>query len=270
MQFWGEHFHEAFFDNPHDDFDKALLKTHQLFLADSKLHSDDVCIDIGCGIGSFSRFVAANIGCKVLGVNISDYQLKKARKLTKDKKVDNVLFKNVDIMQLDKKVKRKFDGAFFIDVGCHLPDKKKALKNIYQVLNKGSRVVMTDWLQRNSLNSFEKELLIEPFNHYWNYPYMESFEGYKKHFKKIGFKIIKAQDVTELTKKNWDMFYDISLREINNMTLKKMISSIKNPSILMQGKKPLQIAKNQFYANIFSKLCCDAGVFRYGYFVLEK
>lgn len=268
-QFWGDFFHPAIFENQNDDIKTALLRTHKRFIQDSKLNRGDIAIDLGCGIGSLSCFIATNVGCNVIGVNISDFQLKKARKLAEDEGAHNVVFKNLDIMEVQR-LENKFDAAFLIDVGCHLPSKEKALRNIFEILNKGGRLVITDWLQKDSLNFFEKELLIEPFDKYWNLPYMESFGGYKKLFKKIGFKIIKADDVSTQTKKNWDMFYNIALREIKDMNFKKMISYIKNPSILKQGKKSIQIAKNQFYANIFTKLCFDAGVFKYGYFVLEK
>lgn len=266
-QFWGDFFHPAIFENPNEDIKTSLLKTHKRFIQDSKLKPDDIAIDLGCGIGSLSCFISTNVGCKVIGINISNFQLKKARKLAKG--VNNVVFKNLDIMDVNR-LKKNFDAAFLVDVGCHLPDKEKALRNIFEILNKGGRLVIADWLQKHSLNSFEKELLIEPFNKYWNFPYMNSLENYKKFFKKIGFKIIRAEDVSEQTKKNWDMFYDIALREIRNMNFKKMVSYIKNPLILKQGKKSIRIAKNQFYANVFTKLCFEAGVFKYGYLVGEK
>lgn len=268
-QFWGDFFHPAIFENANYDIKTALFKTHKRFIQDSKLTPNDISIDLGCGIGSLSCFIAANVGCKVLGITISEFQLKQAKKLAKEKGINNVVFKNLDIMDIDK-LENQFDAAFLIDVGCHLPDKEKALRNIFKILNKGGRLVIADWLQRDSLNSVEKELLIEPFNKYWNFPYMESLEGYKKLFKKLHFKIIKAYDVSEQTKKNWNMLYNIALREIKDMNLQKVISYLKNPLILKNIKKSIQVANNQLYANLFTKICFDAGVFKYGYFVLEK
>jgi len=267
--FWGDFFHPAIFEDLNDDIETALLKTRKRFIRDSKLKADDAAIDLGCGIGTLSCFIASDVGCKVVGINITDFQLRKARKLAKDKRMHNVEFKNQDIMEADS-LGQKFDAAFLIDVGCHLPDKGKALRKIYKILNKGGRLVIADWLQKDSLSLLENELLIEPFNDYWNFPYMESLEGYKKLFTKTGFKIIKADDVSEETRKNWDAFYKIALEGVNTLNLKTIISHISNPSVLKQGKKSIQIAKNQFYANVFTKICFDAGVFKYGYFVVEK
>ena len=197
------------------------------------------------------------------------FQLQKAKKIVRQKKLHNVKFQYLDIMNLGK-LHNKFDAAFSIAVNCHLPDKVKALKNIYKILKQGGRLVISDYLQKHTLNPFEKELLIEPFNHYWCYPYMESVEGYKKILKEVGFTIIKARDVSKQVKKNFDIYYDVALNEIKTMNYKKMLSYINNPAMLKNYRKYREIAKNQCYANLFGKICLEAGVFRYGYFVAEK
>ncbi len=269
-RYWGDFFHPAIFEDPSDDIKTALLKTRRRFLRDSRLKPGDTAIDLGCGIGALSCFICAEARCnKVVGINITEFQLEKARKLARDEGMENVTFKNFDIMEVDR-LEERFDAAFMIDVGCHLPDKGKALMNIHKILKKGGRLVVADWLQRDTLNAFEKELLIEPLNQYWNFPYMESVKGYKRLFRKAGFNIIKADDVSEQTRKNWQMFYDMAIKELNTMNLKKIITYVSSPPVLKRGMKSIQIAKNQFYASMFTKICYDAGVFRYGYFVVEK
>jgi len=266
---WGDFFHEAFFDNPKEDVKTAMSKTNKLFLNDAKIKTGNKVIDLGCGIGSFSCYIAQRINCEVVGVNISTFQLKKAKKMAKKKKINNVSFKKFDLMNINQ-IKDKFDAAFSIAVNCHLPNKGKVIKNIYSILKPGGRLIISDYLQKRKLNLFEKELLIEPFNHYWNYPYMESVEGCKKLLKQAGFKIITARDVSKEVKKNFDMYYDLALKKVQTMDFKTMASIVGNPAILKQGKKYIQIAKNQFYANIYGKVCAEAGVFKYGYFVAEK
>ncbi len=266
---WGIYFHEAFFENPNQSKEVAMNKTNKLFLRDSKLGPNDNAVDLGCGIGTFTCYIASEIGCNMTGINLSKFQLQKAKKVARKKKLHNVKFQHLDIMDADK-LHHKFDAAFSLAVNCHLPDKGKALRNIYKILKPGGRLIMSDYLQKNTLNPFEKEIFIEPFNHYWSYPYMESVEGYKKLLEKLGFKIIKALDVSKQVKKNFDIYYNIALNDIKTMSYKKMLSYINNPALLKNYKKYRQIAKNQCYANLFGKICLEAGVFRYGYFVAEK
>jgi len=63
--------------------------------------------------------------------------------------------------------------------------------------------------------------------------------------------------------------YEMAIKEINNSNPVKWIAGTKNPSILKNGRGALQTAFNQFYGNILTKVCFDAGVFRYGYFVVR-
>jgi len=266
---WGDYFHPAIYENPEDSLETALEKTHRRFIRDSHIQSGGSALDLGCGIGSFSCLLAESANCQVVGVNICDFQLRKARALAKNKALENVVFENLEIMDVAR-LQKKFDAAFLIDVGCHLYDKEKALAKVYEVLRERGRLVIADWLERDHLNSFEKELLIDPMNRYWNFPYMESLGGYERFLKRIGFKIILAEDVSEQTRKNWERFYKIALDEVGTMSIKKLISYVANPSVIRHAKKSVQLAKNQFYANVFTKVCFEAGVFRYGYLVVEK
>jgi len=265
---WGEHFHLALFKNNTETFKTAIAKTNKMYLNDSKLKKGDEAVDLGCGVGAMACYVAKSSGAHVTGVNITDYQIKKARELAKKKKVKNVDFKTMDIMNLNES--NAYDAVFMIEVGCHLPNKLKALKKVYKALKPGARLIMPDWLQKEKLNMLEKNLLIEPFNDYWNFPYLETFNGMKKLFKKAGFKVIKAQDVSKQTERDWNMMYEMAIKEITTMTPRKALTFVDNPMKLLNFKKYEKVFNNQFNASLFSKACFDAGVLKFGYFVLEK
>lgn len=268
-KFWGEHFHVAIWENDKDPLDKALRKTHQIYISDANICPNDKVIDLGCGIGALSFHIARSVGCSVLGINLCGYQIKRAKKNQKKLKIQNVRFVEADIMNLDA-LKEKFDAAFLIEVGQYLPDKRKAIKMIHKTLNKGARLIITDCIQKDKLNRFEKEILVETFNKHWCFPYMETLPGYVKILKNTGFKIIKAKDISDKVSHNWDVIYNIGLNTLKNLSLKQLFSSALNPEIIKRRKVAMEIIKNQIYANIFAKICADAKVLRYCYIVAEK
>lgn len=268
-KFWGDHFHATMWFNDMDSLDISLEKTHAKFIKDANLDESKTVLDFGCGIGTLSFYIASKTRCKVYGINISDYQLKLANKTKKKQGLENVKFVKQDIMDL-RNFKEKGDVAFLIDVGCHLPNKEKALKSIASVLNSKGRIIIADWLMKENLNSFERELLIEPFHRYWSLPYMDTFSNYKKILKKAGFEIVIAEDVSAQVKKTWETFYKVTLEAITSFSLIKMLSFIFNPTILKNQKLALEMIKTQAKANLISKVCSDAGVFKYGYFVAVK
>lgn len=270
IAFWSEHLHAAIWKDRGDSIEEALRKTHEMLIEDAKISESDKVIDIGCGVGALSFFVAKTTGCHVTGINLSKYQLEKANATKKKMKIKNVDFLEMDVMNLNE-LEDKYDAAFLIDTGVHLPDKKKALVNIHKILNKGARLVITDWLQRDKLNDFEEAVFIEPLCKYWAFPYMISLPQYEKILNEVGFKIIKATDVSEDVKKTWEEFYKVALKSVNDMTLVKMSKLVRIPEIILEHKEiALKAMKTGVQTSVFPKICSDAGVLRYGYIVTEK
>ncbi len=267
---WSEFFHVPIWKDPKDSINEAYRKTHEQYIADANLAATDKVIDLGCGIGTLSLLIAKTIGCHVTGINISKYQLKKANQRKNREQASNVDFREMDIMTLNS-MQNHFNGAFLIDVGVHLPNKKKALANIYRVLQDNSRLIIADWLQKENLNNFERTVLIEPFCQYWAYPYMISLNQYEKILSSIGFHIVTIEDISDDVKKTWEEFYKVTLKTLNDISLLKMLKFIRNPEILFKYRKTaLQEIRSAALAQIFTKVCSDAGVLRYGYIVAEK
>ena len=267
---WSEFFHVPIWKDPNDSIHEAYRKTHEQYIGDANLSRDDKVIDLGCGIGTLSLLIAKTIGCHVTGINISKYQLKKANQRKMREHISNVEFREMDIMTLNTQ-ENHFNAAFLIDVGVHLPNKKRALTNIYNVLHDNSRLIIADWLQKENLNNFERTVLIEPFCQYWAYPYMISLKRYEQLLNSIGFHIVTLQDISDDVQKSWDEFYKTTLETLNNISLLKMLRYIRNPEILFKYRRTaLHEIRSAAHANIFTKVCSDAGVLRYGYIVAEK
>jgi tocopherol O-methyltransferase len=267
--FWGEHFH-LFFWAENEKREEGIARTNEMFLADGQLTSKSEVIDAGCGIGSLSILIANSYGCKVTGVNINTHQLGIARRRATQSNLP-IDFIEKDIMEL--KFENKFDTAFLLDVELHLPDKKKAIRNIKNALRKGGRIVMTAWLQNANPTFAQRELLIKPYCRVAASPYLETFDGYMKIFNKEKLKIVKAQDITDEIRRSVDDFYRNVFDIVKSCnSLSQTLKLVRDANIL----KVLSIADKRkavedvFLGPIYAKVCMDAGVFRVGYFVVER
>lgn len=267
--FWGEHFH-LFCWGENEERDEGIARTNEMFLADGQLGSAREVLDAGCGIGSFSLLVAESHRCKVTGVNINAHQLGIARKRVAKNNLPIDLLEK-DIMELD--FESRFDTAFLLDVEVHLPDKRKAIKHIANAVRNGGRIVMTAWLQNEHPTFAQKELLIKPFCRVGAFPYLETFDGYRKIFNREKLQIVKAQDITDETRRSVDAFYKTAFEILETRTsLNQTLKLVGNTNLL----RVLTIADKRraiedvFLGPIYAKLCMDAGVFKVGYFVLEK
>lgn len=101
-----------------------------------KQGSGKMALEVGCAIGAFSRLLKER-GFKVVAIDISDFIIKKARKLQND-----IEFKVSDI-EKGMETKEKFDYIFALEVLEHLSDPKKALFNMKKVLKKNGILVFS-------------------------------------------------------------------------------------------------------------------------------
>ena len=95
-------------------------------------------LDAGCGTGEKAISLAkAFPNCKVIGWDITENSLKKARLLADAEKVKNVEFEHVDLIQVDvEKNKDRFDLIISWCVIHHLVDSVKGLKNLGSCLKR--------------------------------------------------------------------------------------------------------------------------------------
>jgi len=105
----------------------------------------EVCIDLGCGRGTDVIRLAQTVGEKgfAYGIDISDGMLEKARKNAEKLEVNNVKFIKSELEKLDL----ESDTADLVISNCtinHAMDKFAVWSEIYRVLAKGGRFVISD------------------------------------------------------------------------------------------------------------------------------
>lgn len=109
--------------------------TERFNRAVQELKSGDKVLDIGCGVGAFTRKAYAK-GCEVWGVDISDKVIE-ANKL-RDK---GIHYLQGYIGQLD--LPSDFDVVFTGETLEHLDDPSLLIKDAYKALKKGGKLILT-------------------------------------------------------------------------------------------------------------------------------
>jgi SAM-dependent methyltransferase len=102
---------------------------------------DDVMLDVGCGIGGPSRYLADQYGCSVVGVDLLPLRVDIAEQLAALTGAERVSYRVADATALD------FDDASFVqvwmlDVSMHIRDKRALFNEIARVLRPDGLMVM--------------------------------------------------------------------------------------------------------------------------------
>ncbi len=139
-------------------------------------------LDVGCGIGGTSRYLASKFGEKtlVIGITISPAQVMRATQLAKEQKIENVQFYVMDAMDMAFH-DECFDVVWGCESGEHMPDKGRYIKEMIRVLKPGGRLIVATWCQRDEagapLTVKEQSKLEYLYNH-WSHPPFVSINEY--------------------------------------------------------------------------------------------
>ncbi len=107
-------------------------------------------LDVGCGVGGTSRYLAKKLGSKasVTGITLSPNQVKRATELATEQNVDNAQFTVMNALEMEFE-DNSFDIVWACESGEHMPDKEAYINEMMRVLKPGGKFVMATWCQRD-------------------------------------------------------------------------------------------------------------------------
>ena len=218
--YWGEHIHLGYygederkgpFYNGKDfieakyDFIDEMLK----FAGADEGASPASVLDVGCGIGGTSRYLAKRFpDATVTGITISPGQQKRATDLATERGIGNARFELCDALDM-KYPDNSFDLVWACESGEHMPDKKKYVEEMTRVLKPGGRLVIATWCQRDEAASGKKftskeRKTLDYLYGEWTHPYFISIEEYARIMENTSqLETIKTDDWAEQTIPAW-------------------------------------------------------------------
>ncbi|KAK8910372.1 hypothetical protein ACHAPC_008996 [Botrytis cinerea] len=165
---WGEHIHHGYFLTPADTKEIAQIQQIELLVHQSNLEPGSKVLDIGCGLGGTSRYLARELGCEVIGIALSEAEIRIARRVSigeadgenegedgfirlgKGKVKFMVLDAEMIEETFENETTKMFDCVWISDAMSHLPDKRKFVSDVARLLDIGGKLVLADWFAATS------------------------------------------------------------------------------------------------------------------------
>ncbi|GFU03740.1 phosphoethanolamine N-methyltransferase [Nephila pilipes] len=169
------------------------LSTTKKYISRLDLKPGQKVLDVGCGIGGHSFYMAENYGVEVLGVDLSVNMMTVATEYLSERPHLNnkVKFVICDITKSEYD-DGSFDTIYSRDTLLHIPNKDELFKNFERWLKPGGKILFTDYTRSEKENSshFEKYINDRGYN-------LLTLHQYKELLEKSGFVNVKAEDATE-------------------------------------------------------------------------
>ncbi|KAJ0078984.1 hypothetical protein Patl1_23696 [Pistacia atlantica] len=215
---WGHHMHHGFYD-PDSTVSVSDHRAAQVRMIEEALRfagvSEDPSewpksvVDVGCGIGGSSRYLAKKYGANCKGITLSPIQAQRGNELAAAQGLaDRVSFQVADA--LDQPFPDgQFDLVWSMESGEHMPDKTKQFVNeLARVASPGGKIIIVTWCHRDlgpseeSLQPWEEELLNKICDAYY-LPAWCSTADYVKFLESLSLQDIKAEDWSQYVAPFW-------------------------------------------------------------------
>lgn len=214
-QVWGEHMHHGYYGA--DGSDRKERRQAQIDLIEELLRWSQVedvsqIVDVGCGIGGSSLYLAEKLNAHVQGITLSPVQAARASERAQVAGLaDRTTFQVADALAMPFG-DRCFDLVWSLESGEHMPDKLKFLQECYRVLQPGGTLMMATWCYRpvtpaTPLTADEHRHLEDIYQVY-RLPYVISLPEYEAITRSIGFQSIRTVDWSTAVAPFWDVVID--------------------------------------------------------------
>jgi tocopherol O-methyltransferase len=170
-------------------------------------------LDVGCGIGGSTIYLAEKYQAMATGITLSPVQGNRAKeRATEAGLEESINFQVADALDMPF-ADNSFDLVWSLESGEHMPDKSKFIKECYRVLQPGGIFLLATWCHR-ATNSLAGELTEDEQKHlqeiYRVYclPYVISLPEYQAIACECGFKNIYTDDWSLAVAPFWDVVID--------------------------------------------------------------
>jgi tocopherol O-methyltransferase len=217
---WGEHMHHGYY-GPEGNLSKerrqAQIDLIEEFLRWGMGFSEpsqfSKILDVGCGIGGSTLYLAEKFQAEATGITLSPVQANRATERAQNAQLgQQVNFQVANALEMPFE-DDSFDLVWSLESGEHMPNKQQFLRECYRVLKPGGLFLMATWCHRPvsptapELTDDERKHLAEIYRVY-ALPYVISLPEYEAMAVKVGFDNIHTADWSKAVAPFWNIVID--------------------------------------------------------------
>ncbi len=213
-QIWGEHMHHGYYGAEgkiKKDRRQAQIDLIEELLQWSGIQQAENILDVGCGIGGSSLYLAKKFNAKVTGITLSPVQASRAAERATEALLNTQASFQVADAQNMPFADNSFDLVWSLESGEHMPDKTKFMQECYRVLKPGGKFIMVTWCHRSTENEAltidEKQHLADIYRVYC-LPYVISLPEYAEIARNLPLQNISTADWSKAVAPFWDVVID--------------------------------------------------------------
>ena len=202
---WGEHLHHGYWIRGDESKEMAQLQLTEHLAELANVSTGAESLDIGCGFGGSSLFLARKYNARVTGITISPVQVEMAQRAAAAEQVD-AQFLLMDAEKLT--FAKQFELLWSVESISHYHDRRRFFLNAVRFLKPGGTFALTDWFKRAGLSPAQTRKFIRPIEE-GMFIELEAMDNYESYLIESGLEIVHRQDLSQQCARSWDLGLDI-------------------------------------------------------------
>ena len=205
VSLWGEHLHHGYWISGKETKEEAQVQLVEHLAKAAGLKKKSKVLDIGCGYGGSSIYLARVYDADATGITISPVQVDMANEAAK-KAGANAKFLLMDAEAM--KFKERFDVLWSVESISHYQDHAKFFASAASLLKPGGTLAITDWFKKDGLTAREHKKALEPIEKGMLIE-LHTMEKYESLMSSSGLLVSKTEILNKECAKTWDLGADM-------------------------------------------------------------
>jgi tocopherol O-methyltransferase len=202
---WGEHIHHGYWLRGNESKETAQIQLIEHLAQLANIKNGLRILDIGCGFGGTSLYLAKTYGASTTGITISPVQVQMAQQAAAKMKLDSTfLLMDAEDMQFSQ----PFDLLWSVESISHYHDPRKFFTSAVKFLKPGGYFALTDWFRSENPSPAERKKFIEPIEKGMMVE-LRGMNDYRDFLASSGMQIVHRQDISANCAKSWEIGLDI-------------------------------------------------------------
>jgi tocopherol O-methyltransferase len=202
---WGKHIHHGYWIRGDESKETAQIQLIEHLWRLANVKPGCRVLDIGCGFGGSSLFLAGRYGVSATGVTISPVQVEMANRDAQKQNLDaKFLLMDAEALHFPE----PFDLLWSVESISHYQDIPKFFSSAAKFLKPGGTFALTDWFRKENPTAAEKKKFIEPIDK-GMFVELRGMNDYSDFLTASGLQIAHREVLTPNCAKTWDLGLDI-------------------------------------------------------------
>jgi tocopherol O-methyltransferase len=202
---WGEHLHHGYWIRGNESKEKAQLQLIEHLAQLASIRPGSEILDIGCGFGASSLYLAKTYAASVTGITISNVQVKMARQAAAEQNLPaQFLLMDAEAMTFAK----KFDVLWSVESISHYQDRANFFASAAKLLKPGGTIALIDWFKKENLTPAETRKHIQPIEE-GMFVELEVLADYERYLQSSSLRILHREVLNQHCARTWDLSLDI-------------------------------------------------------------